>query len=95
MENEPSVVPQPGRILHLELVVQIFGDEPESASPDLHFCLREQSYSGSDNDTALARRERRNIGPAAGEVEPDWCGSPENGMHGSRGRTSHCATHHC
>jgi hypothetical protein len=85
---------EPGRVSHLELVVQIFGHQPKAASSYMHFRLCEQSHSGGDDNSALPRRERWNIGPAAGEVESHRRRGPERGMDVSGRRVPHGATHH-
>ena len=93
MQSQPAIVHESSRVSYLELVIEIFGHEPEAASSDMHFGLREQPHSGSDDNTTLSRRERWNIGPAACEVEPHRCGSPERGVIISDRLVCHGATH--
>jgi hypothetical protein len=93
VESQPPIVPEPGRVSHLELIVEILGHEPEAAPTHMHFGLREQSHTGGDDHTTFSRRERRNIGPAAREVESHRCGSPEGRVHIGRRLVSHGATH--
>src|SRR5207247_8302798 len=68
-EIEPAVEHQATGVRALELLAQVFGDEPDQASAEPHRDPRRELDRAVHDDAALARRERGDVGPTAGKVE--------------------------
>src|SRR5512133_3207547 len=49
--------------------MQVLGNQSKAAPTESHLRVGDELNRGSHNDAAFLNRERRNVGPPAGEVE--------------------------
>src|SRR3989442_3740304 len=74
---ETPVDDEPRGVGALQFLTEILGHEPEELAADLELGVRVELDGGIDHEAALTGRERRHVGPPAGQVEARGGASPE------------------
>ena len=74
-----------------ECFAQLFGDEAQQRAAQVQCDVGAQADGSVHHHAAFARRKRRDVGPASGEVEPQRRGRVKRGRQIA---ASHCSTRH-